>query len=245
MDDHEALEGASYLEEFAALALRWADREPQPGDSERITRLSEATEEFSARVRPDRGRQDLLDAVAELNDAARAAEPELRARRLRAAARFVTTAEQAGADRIDSYMAAIVEPNGDVLFVRHSMFRYDTVNHSLVAAKVCGDTAMGGSVSLSQIPVARNGLCVTIRRDSPGEANPYAEHMLDALADADLRASVGRLRGPVAFLRYIQPEPGHEPDFGVLTELISTFMQVSSPSVTFRAWIERGVPSGI
>jgi len=213
MDDHEALEGAAYLEEFAALARRWADREPQPEDAERIGRLAAVIQEFTDRVRKDRGQQDLLDAVAELNDAAQASDLQVRARRLRAAARFVETAEQAGADRIDSYLAAIVQPNGDVLFVRHTMIRYDTASQSLVTAKVCGDMETGESVSLAQTPIARNGLCIMIREQSPREANPYAEHMLDTIADPDLRPKARRLRGPVAFLYYIHPEPGHDPDF--------------------------------
>ncbi len=213
MDDHEALEGATHLEEFTALTRRWADREPQSEDAERIGRLAGVIQDFNARVRKDQGHQDLLDAVAELKDAAQAADSAVRARRLRAAARFVESAEQAGADRIDSYLAAIVQPNGDVLFVRHTMLRYDTASQSLVTANVCGDTEMGESVSLSQIPIARNGLCVMVRRQSPQEANPYAEHMLDTVADPDLRPKARRLHGPVAFLYYVHPEPDHDPDF--------------------------------
>ncbi|MGW2401803.1 hypothetical protein ACWCYY_35140 [Kitasatospora sp. NPDC001664] len=212
MDDHDALEGAGYLEELAALALDWAGREPGPA-SEHIVQLAEVIQKFTARVREDRGRQDLLDAVAELQDAAQAADPQVRARRLRAAAQFVTTAEQAGADRIDSHLAAIIQPNGDVLFVRHSMLMYDTASVSLVTAKICGDMKLGDSFSLAQTPIARNGLCIMTRANSPEEANLYAEHMLDTIADPDLRPKKRGLRGPVAFLYYRRPEPDTEPDF--------------------------------
>ncbi|GLW57195.1 hypothetical protein [Kitasatospora phosalacinea] len=66
-----------------------------------------------------------------------------------------------------------MQTNGDVLFVRHDLFPYETAGMSLVAAKVCGDVEPGTQAELAQVPVDRNGLHIFIRERSPELANPY------------------------------------------------------------------------
>ncbi|MEU3495394.1 hypothetical protein ABZ747_18135 [Kitasatospora cineracea] len=212
MDDHEALEGAESLREFASLARRWAGTEPGPGDDGRIGLLGSAVADLAAAAGRSRGRQDLLDAVYELRDAAAVGDSDVRRRRLLSAAQFLDSAERAGTERPECYLAAIVQTNGDVLFVRHNLIPYETASMSLVAAKVCGDIEAGAPAELVQIPVDHSGLHILVRQHSPEPANPYAEHMLDTLAAADLRKHARRLRGPVAFLYVACPQPQAEAD---------------------------------
>ncbi|MEV7217909.1 hypothetical protein AB0O31_33045 [Kitasatospora cineracea] len=212
MDDRAALEGADGLQEFASLTRRWAAAEPGPDDASRIGLLGSVVADLAAVAGRNRGRQDLLDAVYELRDAAEAPERDIRRRRLMSAAQFLASADRVGADRPECYLAAIVQTNGDVLFVRHNLIPYETASMSLVAAKVCGDVQPGTSAKLTQVPVDHNGLHILVREHSPEPANPYAEHMLDTVAAADLRKRARHLRGPVAFLYLAHPQAQAEVD---------------------------------